>query len=57
MSSVLAEKPSGDKSVKFAEHKPANIRELLKIPSELRTFQHCKDIIHHVKVNISGRAF
>mmetsp|Transcript_12904 Transcript_12904/g.11026 ORF Transcript_12904/g.11026 Transcript_12904/m.11026 type:complete len:82 (-) Transcript_12904:190-435(-) len=29
--------------------KSLTIKELLQIPSELRTFQHCKEIINHVK--------
>lgn len=27
-----------------------NIKELLQVPSEFRTFSHCKEIINHVKV-------
>jgi len=50
MSIVLAEKQQSEKNLNAKTGSSLSIRELLKIPPDLRTFQHCRDIITHVKV-------
>lgn len=49
------EKRSLEKEFFLRGPKSLNIKELLQIPPEFRSFQHCKEIINHIKVMKSLR--